>query len=65
MTVKAISVGLQSFLVFLSTVAVVLAEEAQKEATTSGYQALYYVWYFLIAVILIWGVYDSFFRPID
>jgi cytochrome b len=64
--VKGMWTFLQTCVVFLGTVAVVLAEEAATaEAGGDPYQAIYYVWYALIAIILAWGVYDSFFRPID
>lgn len=57
---------LQTFVVFLCTVAVVFAEEAAKaEVKEDPYQAMYYVWYALIGIIVVWGVYDSFFRPIE
>jgi len=62
---KGMLVGFQTFLVFLSTVAVAFAEEAQKEGGASGYEAIYAIWYILIGIILVWGVYDSFFRPIE
>ena len=57
---------LQTVLVFLCTVGVVFAEEAAKGAAKEDpYAAIYYIWYTLIGIILAWGVYDSFFRPID
>ena len=57
---------MQTCLVFLCTVAVVLAEEAAKaEVKDDPYAPIYYIWYTLIAVILAWGVYDSFIRPVD
>ena len=62
---KGISAGIQSFIVFLSTVAVVFADEAKKEGGGGGYEATAYVWWALIVVIVAYGVYDSFFRPID
>jgi len=65
-TVKGMWTFLQTCLVFLCTVAVVLAEEAAKaEVKEDPYAPIYYIWYTLIAIILAWGVYDSFFRPID
>lgn len=60
---KGIWVGLHSFLLVLGTVAVALAEEAK--AAEDPYQAMYYIWYALIGIILVWGVYDSFFRPLE
>jgi hypothetical protein len=63
---KGMLTGFQTFLVFLSTVAVVFAEETKKEGgASSGYEAIYAIWYILIGIILVWGVYDSFFRPIE
>ena len=56
----------QTVLVFLCTVAVVLAEEAAKtEVKEDPYQAIYYIWYTLIGIIVAWGIYDSFFRPVE
>jgi hypothetical protein len=66
MIVKGLFTGFQTVMLFLSTVAVVLAnEEKPAEGGGDPYAALYYVWYALIGIILAWGVYDSFFRPID
>ena len=62
---KGLMVGFQTFFLFLCTVAVVFAEESKKEAGGDPYAAIYYAWYALIGIILAWGVYDSFFRPID
>jgi len=64
--VKGMWTFLQTCFVFLWTVAVVLAEEAAKaEVKEDPYAPIYYIWYALIAIILAWGVYDSFFRPVD
>jgi len=41
--------------------AIAAAEEAAK--TTGGYSSADYVWFILIAVILGYGVYDTFFKP--
>jgi hypothetical protein len=49
---------------FLSTVVVAFADEAKKEGG-GGYEATAYVWMGLIAVIIVYGIYDSFFKPID
>jgi len=38
---------------------------APTEGGGDPYAAMYGVWYALIGIILAWGVYDSFFRPID
>ena len=38
---------------------------AGSEINDDPYAPIYYIWYTLIAVILAWGVYDSFFRPVD
>ena len=65
-TVKGTWAFLQTCLVFLCTVTVALAQEAGKaEVKEDPYGPIYYIWYTLIAVILAWGVYDSFFRPVD
>jgi hypothetical protein len=57
---------LQTFVVLLSTVAVAFANvPAPTEGGGDPYAAMYGVWYTLIGIILAWGVYDSFFRPID
>jgi hypothetical protein len=62
--VKAILAGMYSFLMFLSTVVVAFADEAKKEGG-GGYEATAYVWIGLIVVIVIYGIYDSFFKPVD
>lgn len=63
---KGIWVGTQSFVILLSTVAVVLAEEGKAGGSSYlGYEGIYLLWKSLVTLILIWGVYDSFFRPID
>lgn len=56
--------GMQALAVFLGTTAVAFANEP-KEGGGGGYDAMAYVWFTLIGIILVWGVYDSFFRPID
>ena len=57
---------LQTFLVFLCTVAVAVANEAKPaEGGGEGYNATYVIWYALVGIIVAWGVYDSFFRPVD
>lgn len=56
----------QTFVVFLCTVAVAFANEpAKAEGGGDPYTAMYTIWYVLIGIILAWGVYDAFFRPID
>jgi len=65
-TVKGMWTFFQTVLVCLCTVAVVLAEEAAKaEVNEDSYQAIYYIWYTLIGIIVAWGIYDSFFRPVE
>ena len=61
---KALLAGIQSFFLFLGTIAVA-AEEPAKEGAAGGYEATAYVWMGLIAIILIYGIYDSFFKPVD
>ena len=61
---KAILAGIYSFLMFLSTVVVALADEAKKEGG-GGYDSTAYVWIGLIVIIVVYGIYDSFFKPID
>jgi len=64
--VKSVMAGFQTFLLFLSMVAVAFADEAKPaEGGGDPYAAIYYIWYTLIGIILAWGVYDSFFRPIE
>jgi hypothetical protein len=63
--VKSILIGLQSFLLCWATTAVALADEAKKEGGGGGYDSAAYVWFGLIAIIIIYGIYDSFFKPID
>jgi hypothetical protein len=65
-TVKGMWTFFQTVLVFLCTIAVALAEEAAKaEVKEDPYQAIYYLWYALIGIIVAWGIYDSFFRPVE
>ncbi len=61
---KRVITGLHTLIFMLGTAGVALAEEATKEGG-GGYAGTAYVWFALIAVILIYGIYDSFFRPID
>jgi len=63
--VKAILAGIYSFLmVFVATVGTFAAEEAKKEGG-GGYDSTAYVWIALIVIIVIYGIYDSFFKPVD
>ena len=62
---KAILAGIYSFLMVLGTAAVTFAAEEVKKEGGGGYEATAYVWMGLIAVIIIYGIYDSFFRPVD
>ena len=64
--VKGMWTFFQTVLVFLCTVAVAIANEpAKAEGGGDPYAAMYAIWYALIGIIVAWGVYDSFFRPID
>lgn len=57
---------LQALFVFLCTVGVAVAEEAAKGAAKEDpYAAVYTIWYVLIGLILAWGFYDAFIRPVD
>ena len=61
---KGIVAGIQAFVVFLGTVGVAIAaEEAKKEG--GGYDAVAGVWYALIGIIVIYGIYDSFFKSVE
>jgi len=62
---KRVMSGLHTLILTLSTAGVAFAEEATKEGGGGGYEATAYVWFALIAVIIIYGIYDSFFRPVD
>ena len=62
---KALLAGIQSFFVFLGTMAVAFAEEPAKEGAPGGYDSTAYVWIGLIVIIVIYGIYDSFFKPVD
>jgi uncharacterized membrane protein len=63
--VKAILAGIYSFLmVFGATLVSFAAEEAKKEGG-GGYDSTAYVWIALIVIIVIYGIYDSFFKPVD
>jgi hypothetical protein len=63
--VKAILAGIHSFLLFLCTVTVAIAEEAAAEGAGGGYEATAYVWFALIGIIVVYGIYDAFFKPVD
>ena len=62
---KALLAGIQSFLVFFGTMAVAFANEPTGEGAPAGYDSTAYVWIALIVIIVIYGIYDSFFKPID
>ncbi len=63
---KGMRTFFQTLFVFLCAVGVTLAEEAAKGAAKEDpYAAMYTIWYVLIGIILAWGVYDAFFRPVD
>lgn len=56
----------QTLVVLLCTVAVAVANEPKPaEGGGDSYAAMYVVWYALIGIILAWGIYDSFFRPVE
>ena len=62
---KAMS-AFYAVLAWLGTTAIAFANEPKPaEGGGDPYAAMYGVWYALIGIILAWGVYDSFFRPID
>jgi hypothetical protein len=63
--VKAILTGIYSFLMVLGTAAITFAAEEVKKEGGGGYDSTAYVWMGLIAVIIIYGIYDSFFKPVD
>ena len=56
--------ALYTVLAWVGTTAIAFADVATKESG-GGYNATYVVWESLIVIILVWGFYDSFFRPID
>jgi hypothetical protein len=45
--------------------AVTLAAEEAKKEGGGGYDSTAYVWIALIVIIVIYGIYDSFFKPVD
>jgi hypothetical protein len=56
-------IGLQAVLFFLTTVAIAAAEEAKGIGySLTGYDGIYLIWKILAGGILVWGVYDTFFR---
>ena len=61
---KAILAGIYSFLMVFGAVVTFAAEEAKKEGG-GGYDSPAYVWIALIVIIVIYGIYDSFFKPVD
>lgn len=62
---KAILAGIYSFLMVFGTAAMTFAAEEAKKEGGGGYEATAYVWMGLIAAIIIYGIYDSFFKPVD
>jgi hypothetical protein len=62
--VKSILIGIQSFVLVWGSTAIALAEEEKKEGG-GGYDSVAGIWYTLIAIVLIYGIYDSFFKPVD
>ena len=60
---KSILVGIQTFVLVWGSTAIALAEEEKKEG--GGYDSMAGIWYALIAIVLIYGIYDSFFKPVD
>ena len=63
---KGMWIGIQTFLLFVSTVAIAVAEETKEGGSSyAGYEGIYLIWKSLVVIILVWGFYDSFFRPID
>jgi hypothetical protein len=61
---KHLTTGLHAFTITLGTSAVALADEATKEGG-GGYAATAYVWFGLIFLILAYGIYDTFWGPVD
>ena len=62
---KAILTSIYSFLMVLGTAAVTFAAEEAKKEGGGGYDSTAYVWIALIVIIVIYGIYDSFFKPVD
>ena len=62
---KALLAGIQSFLLFFGTIAITFAEEPAAEGAPGGYDSTAYVWIALIVIIVIYGIYDAFFKPVD
>ena len=54
---KAILAGIYSFMMVLGTAAMTFAAEEVKKEGGGGYDSTAYVW--------IYGIYDSFFKPVD
>lgn len=62
---KAILTGIHSFLLVLGATTFALAEEVKAEGGGGGYEATAYVWFALIGIIVAYGIYDAFFKPVD
>ena len=62
---KAILASVYSVLMVFGTAAMTFAAEEAKKEGGGGYDSTAYVWMGLIAVIIIYGIYDSFFKPVD
>jgi len=59
---KRMLTAFESLFIYFGTATLALAEE---KPAGGGYEATAYVWFALIGFIILWGVYDSFFRPMD
>jgi len=55
-------IGLPTALFFLTTAAGAAADEAKEGSSYAGYEGIYLIWKILAGGILVWGVYDTFFR---
>lgn len=63
---KGMRTFFQTVLVLLCTVAVAAANEPKPaEGGGDPYAAMYAIWYALIGIIMVWGIYDSFFRSAE
>ena len=61
---KHLTTGLHALILMLGTTGAALAEEATKEGG-GGYGGTAYVWFGLIAIILAYGIYDTFWGSVD
>lgn len=57
-------VGISTLVAIVSMAAVALGQEGGSTPSYMGYDAIYLIWKTAAVLVLVWGVYDAFFRPV-